>query len=354
LKEGLTLRLVSPAELSLLETHLSGLIDRTLGGHDLGELTDALRAYVLSGGKRIRPQLCLWTYQHCGGTESSNTSHSVLDLACAWELFHAFLLAHDDIIDNGDYRRAQPSLHRRLAALDSGSPIFGINMAIVGGDLLFTAALSLLHNLELPGDRYRDVLKLFSRVASTTGFGQAIDIVQAHVPLDAVREEELLREYHWKTAAYTFEGPMMSGALAAGASVPAQQAISRFSLALGQAYQLQNDLVDLAAPAHEGCDLVQGKRTITLIRARAAMSPPDRAALDYALASATLGGTDGVAIAERLRQDLLDRGAVARTADVVTTLLVDSETAASDSALPPTLRTGLHQLLQSLRAAYFR
>lgn len=348
------MRLVSPNELALLETHLAGLIDRTLGGHDLAELTDALRAYVLAGGKRIRPQLCLWTYQHFGGTSSLSPDHSVLDLACAWELFHAFLLAHDDIIDNGDYRRSQPSLHRRLASLDSGSPVFGINMAIVGGDLLFTAALSLLHDLELPGDRYRNVLKLFSRVAATTGFGQAIDIVQGHVPLDAVREEELLREYHWKTAAYTFEGPMLSGALAAGASEPAQNAISRFSLALGQAYQLQNDLIDLAAPAHEGCDLVQGKRTITLIRARAAMTPSDRAAFDTRLAAATRGGPDGITQAELLRQDLLDRGAIARTADIVSTLLADSESAASDSALPQSLQSGLHQLLQSLRAAYFR
>jgi geranylgeranyl diphosphate synthase type I len=229
-----------------------------------------------------------------------------------------------------------------------------VNLAIVGGDLLFTAALSLLHDLNLPGERYREVLRLFSRVAATTGFGQAIDIVQGHVPLDAVREEELLREYHWKTAAYTFEGPMLSGAVAAGACKSAQEAISRFSLALGQAYQLQNDLIDLAAPAHEGCDLVQGKRTITLIRARAGLAESQRAGFDARLAAATRGGDEGIAIAESLRQELLDRGAIAATADVVSKLLLDSEAAASEPSLPQSLRTGLHHLLQSLRAAYFR
>ena len=57
-------------------------------------------------------------------------------------------------------------------------------------------------------------------------------------------------------------------AILAGASEGAQRAISRFALALGQAYQLQNDLLDLSQPVHEGSDLVQGKRTIALVRAR--------------------------------------------------------------------------------------
>lgn len=354
------MNLVRSEELACLEQHLSALVDRTLGsgvgGDGLAELTDSLKSYVLGGGKRIRPQLCMWTYDRLGSDEAwrSRESGGLRDLACAWELFHAFLLAHDDIIDNGDFRRSQPSLHKRLAALDSGCEVFGVNLAIVGGDLLFTAALSLLHDLELPAERYRGVLKLFSRVAATTGFGQAIDIVQGHVPLDAVREEELLREYHWKTAAYTFEGPMLSGAVAAGASQAAQDAISRYALSLGQAYQLQNDLIDLAVPAHEGCDLVQGKRTITLIRARAAMTDGERAQLDERLSAATRGGPAGVAEAESLRQDLLARGAVATSAKVVAGLLADAQAAADDPAVPPALRQGLSELLVGLKAAYFR
>ena len=87
------------------------------------------------------------------------------------------------------------------------------------------------------------------------------------------------RQYHWKTAAYTFEGPMLSGALLAGLGEPAGGPCPPSPCALGQAYQLQNDLVDLGGAAHEGCDLVQGKRTVTLLRARSAMPDGQRAQL---------------------------------------------------------------------------
>lgn len=354
------MRLIASDQLERLESHLAALLGPTLSSDpnakstSLPELSDALRSYVLAGGKRVRPQLVLWTWQHCqvGRLEASPTT-SILNLACAWELFHAFLLAHDDIIDKGETRRSQPSLHRRLASLDSGSEVFGINLAIVGGDLLFTAALQLLHDLDLPHEPYRQILQLFSRIASITGFGQAIDIVQGHVPLSAVREEELLREYHWKTAAYTFEGPMLSGAIAAGAPKAAQAALSRFSLSLGQAYQLQNDLIDLSAPSHEGSDLVQGKRTITLLRARAALSETDRAAFDYRVAMATTQSHTAMHEAELLRQYLLKSEAATQTQMLVNDLLAEAETATRDTSLPGTLQVAMTSLLTNLKGSYF-
>jgi geranylgeranyl diphosphate synthase, type I len=345
-------RLVPPDELDRLESHLGKLLARRLVSEHLPDLTQALHAYVLAGGKRVRPQLCLWTFQRCAPAQP--TTDCILDLACAWELFHAFLLAHDDIIDSSATRRSQPSLHYRLASLDSGSEAFGVNLAIVGGDLLFTAALSLLHDLDLPQDRYRRVLQLFSRVAATTGLGQAIDIVQGHVPLPQVREEELLLEYHWKTAAYTFEGPMLSGALAAGAPQTTLDALSQYSLSLGQAYQIQNDLIDLQAPAHEGCDLVQGKRTITLLRARAGAAETGRQEFDARLARITVGGPAAIAEAEIMRQDLLASPAATRTRELVASLLEQALTAANTPTLPPSLRNGLHDILAGLRSAYFR
>lgn len=358
-ERGVSVRLVRREELDQLERHLAAVVDRTLSpsaGDGLENVVASLKSYVLGGGKRIRPQLCLWTCGHfdVDGPWRHRPQGGVLDLACAWELFHAFLLAHDDIIDNGDVRRDQPSLHRRLAELDSGCRMFGVNLAIIGGDLLFAAAMSLLHELELPPERYRAVLKLFSRVAAQTGLGQAIDLLQGHVPLDDVREEALLREYGWKTAVYTFEGPMLSGAIAAGADAACQAAISRFALALGQAYQLQNDLLDLSVPAHSGCDLVQGKRTVTLMRARAAMSPEQRRRLEERLARAMRGDEAGVAEAERLRQELLSGGAAAMSAVVVGQLLTEAEAAAGDTALPVSLRSGLCSLLGRLRESYFR
>ena len=389
------LNLLSDEDLAGLELHLRRVLARALAPADdsqadsqaharadapagVSPLRDAVSAYVLHGGKRLRPQLCVWTFRCAvggrewvvGGEEreareenaarpSPPTTYSLpptplLDLACAWELFHAFLLVHDDIIDGADRRRDRPSLHRHLQSLDSDCARFGVNLGIVAGDLLFGAAMRLWHEADLPPDQYRAALRLFSRIACTTGFGQAVDIVQGHVPLDEVREHTLLREYHWKTAAYTFEGPMLTAAILAGLGEGARAAISRFALALGQAYQLHNDVADLLAPAHEGCDLVQGKRTVTLIRARAAMAGPDRRSLDRRLDElGGVGGREGVRLAETLRRELISQGAAGRTRALVDEFLLTAAAAARDPALPPALATGLTGLLGTLRHGYF-
>ncbi len=402
------MKLLCDKDLAGLETHLRRVLVRTLAtglataespgdsaiesaieSPGVSPLRDAIAAYVLHGGKRLRPQLCLWTYRCAVGSRQSAVGSeegegaatsaslptadcrlptSLLDLACGWELFHAFLLVHDDIIDGADRRRDRPSLHRHLQSLDSDSARFGMNLGIVAGDLLFSAAMRLWHEVDLPDAQYRPALRLFSRIASTTGFGQAIDIVQGHVPIGEVREATLLREYHWKTAAYTFEGPMLTAAVLAGLGEGACAAIGRYALALGQAYQLQNDLADLLAPSHEGSDLVQGKRTVTLVRARAAMTAADRRTLDGRLKSldALTGGgrevgqhgardaaREGVRLAESLRRDLLTAGAAGRTQALVDDFLRTAETAAADRELPPGLASGLGGLLGALRKGYF-
>lgn len=318
-------------------------------------MNELIRCYVLAGGKRIRPQLCLWTYEKSGARgQGSGVSPAVpLDLACAWELFHAFLLVHDDIIDNSFTRRGEASLHRQLASLDGNTTAFGANLGIVAGDLLFSAATRVWHELELPDDLYRAELKLYSRIATTTGFGQAIDICQSHAGLDEVDEHLLLKEYHWKTAAYTFEGPMLSGAIMARVSDGAMGAISRFALSLGQAYQIQNDLLDLSNPAHEGSDLVQGKRTIALVRARSAMADGRRADFDRRLDELKHANGQALGIAEGLRRDLWNSGAIETTQDLIADFLGAAYSASQDPALPPPLSSAMSQMLSSLKQQYF-
>ncbi|MDB5297324.1 MAG: geranylgeranyl diphosphate synthase, partial [Phycisphaerales bacterium] len=205
--------LLSREQRHRLESHLGPLVERVLrgcGGADAppavggsrGPLVETIRQFVLDGGKRVRPQLCLWAYAHArpdgGGIGRSGSDvggptavpspaafpSAVLDVACAWELFHAFLLCHDDIIDRSDRRRGRPTLHHRLAGLDGGSVVFGANLGIVAGDLLCVGSMRLLHELDLTGTdggpaltaaAYQRLLKLFSRVACETGFGQAVD-----------------------------------------------------------------------------------------------------------------------------------------------------------------------------------
>lgn len=364
------MELVSRTLRERIESHLGSILHRALG---MGATTDSndsasrsplvetIRQFVLAGGKRIRPQLSLWTYEHARDTDGAGALPEIaMDVACAWELFHAFLLCHDDIIDGANRRRQEPTLHHRLALLDGGSMIFGANLGIVAGDLLFVGSMRLLHEMDLESAQppltvsaYQQLLRLFSRVACETGFGQAVDIVQSHVPIGAVDERTVLQGYHWKTAAYTFEGPMLSGATLAGLNEAGRNAVSRFSLAIGQAYQLHNDVLDLLSESHDGCDLVQGKRTPTLLRARQVLGSKGRQEFDERVEAIKAGGPHAVALAEVLRVDLLQGGAVDRTRDVIADLLAEARAATDDDALSPGFSSALTGLLAGLTAKYF-
>ncbi len=353
--------LVPPSDLQRLDRHLDRCLTRVLDdavppAAGLGRMNDRLRKYAQRGGKRVRPQLCLWAFDHAGGTRDAagDPPPAVLDVCCAWEVFHAFLLVHDDLIDAADTRHAAPSLHRQLQQLDHDGEQFGRNLAIIAGDLLFGAALRLVAECDAPPAARCDLMQLFSRIACTTGFGQAIDILQAEVPLGGVSEATLLREYHWKTAAYTFEGPLVSGAMLAGAGPDARAGLARFARTLGQAYQLQNDLADLFAPAHDGCDLIQGKRTPTLLRARSTLPPERQGEFDRRVDALRSANGHAVEQAEQLRRELFASGAVEQTGRLVRDLLTDACATAAEPAVGAGLGAGLAELVAGLEATYFR
>jgi geranylgeranyl pyrophosphate synthase len=354
------LTLVSPIDLKRIDRHLAECLTRVLdeaaNAPGLHRFNDRLHAYVQRGGKRVRPQLCLWAYDRSGGPRdgAGDPPAAVLDVACAWEVFHAFLLVHDDLIDAADTRHAAPSLHRQLQSLDHDGEQFGRNLALVAGDLLFGAALRLLAESDAPAPVRVDLMQQFARVACTTGFGQAIDVLQAEAPLSAVSEATLLREYHWKTAAYTFEGPLVSGATLAGAPPQSRDVLARFARAVGQAYQMQNDLSDLSTPAHDGCDLIQGKRTPTLLRARSTWPADRQDDFDRRVETLRTANGQAVKLAEQLRQDVIDSGAVEQTRQWVADLLADARAAAAEPDVDPTLAAGLADLIDGLELTYFR
>lgn len=347
------MRLISNDDHRRIEHYLATRTRESLSEGLPPRLREALVSFVLAGGKRIRPQLVAWTWRSALREPAAPLSSDLLRLAAGWELFHAFLLIHDDLIDRADVRRDRPALQHELAALHGGCASTGSSLAIVAGDLFFAVAMSLWHELELPPDRFRESLRLFSRIAALTGFGQAIDILQERVPLDEVAEATLLREYCWKTAAYTFEGPMLSAAIAAGLGESARGAVSRFAMGVGQAYQLQNDLVDLASPCHAGSDLVQGKRTVTLVGHRARLSAGARRELDEWLQRIAESDGQAIELAERLREVLLSEGADRRTKALIDGLLDDAARACADPALPPGMGDALEGLLAALRRDYF-
>ena len=337
-----------------IEAGLARRLDALLCGGDLADVGPVTRAVVdhvvHGGGKRVRPQLCLWACRAYGGDP---TGPAAMDVACGWELFHAFLLVHDDLIDASASRRGRPSLHRKLASLDGDSATFGANLAIVAGDLLFAAAIRLWHGDDaqsdpLPTDVRRRLLSLFGRVSLQTGAGQAADVTFGHLSIESADESRVLAGYGAKTAAYTFEGPAVSGAILAGADADACRRLSAFSLALGKAYQLHNDLLDLARPAVVGGDLEQAKRTVTLLRGWASSDGDGRESMgrDLRVVESPGATEDRLAAAERLRRRLHDVGAIESTRRLVSDLVAE----AREHADAPATRG----LLDSLDRDYFQ
>ncbi|MGC4031224.1 MAG: polyprenyl synthetase family protein [Tepidisphaeraceae bacterium] len=344
------MRFLDPDQSQRFEHHLAGVCRQFLAEVRSPPLAERLLAYVQAGGKRIRPHLVLWTYTHAVEGDRP-TPKSALDVAAAWELFHAFLLIHDDIIDGSDCRRGLPALHRQLQSLDSDSPRFGVNLGIVAGDLLYAWTNRILAGLDVPATAFRDLHRLFARIATTTGLGQVEDVLRSHEPIAHRSEATLLQEYHWKTAAYTFEGPMLSAAILAGLPDAAHAAVSRFALCLGQAYQMQNDLLDLIRPVGRGSDLVEGEHTYTLLKAREFLCDGDRERFDHDFAEVVASDGRAIELAESVRRRMLDTPAVAATHDRIQSLLGDC--LADTAALPPCLVGAMTASLGALRKRYF-
>lgn len=352
--DGRMLNLISDTQFRDFDNHFRHKLDQILDIPDLASLSQLMKLYACRSGKRLRPQLVIWTYLNASDRSESSAPEVVLDVATAWEIFHAFLLIHDDIVDGSDQRRNQPALHKQLQSLDSDSPRFGVNLGIVAGDLMYAATQRILSELQTDAESYRQLHRLFARVASLTGFGQAVDILQSHVPLKLCDVHTLLREYHWKTAAYTFEGPMLSGAILADLSDAARQAISEFALSIGQAYQIQNDLIDLLKPVSEGSDLVEGKRTLTLLLARSAQSSSEHDALDQTLSLIQNAPLEqALSLADRLRCQILQTPAVEQTIDIIRDLLRTSARVLQSRALPDSLRQSMRSILELMQQKYF-
>lgn len=343
------MQLLTNDQLLAFDRHLYSVLGQFVAEINSPPLAARLVDYVQHGGKRIRPQLVLWTYGYAAST--AQPPEPVMDVAVAWELFHAFLLIHDDIIDGSDQRRGHPALHRQLQSLDSNSPRFGSNLGIVAGDLFYAWCNRLLANLDVPAEAFRELHRMFTRVATLTGLGQAVDVMQSHAEIARRDEETLLQEYHWKTAAYTFEGPMLSAAILAGLPQPAHAAISRFALSLGQAYQMQNDLLDIVRPVTEGSDLVEGKHTYTLLKAREFLIDGERQQFDRDIQAIVASEGQAIGLAESVRQRLLRTEAVNATHNRIAELLEDSLT--DIAALPPELGRAMNGCLAEMRRHYF-
>ncbi|WP_182830349.1 polyprenyl synthetase family protein [Tautonia rosea] len=246
---------------------------------------------VLNGGKRIRPRLCLASYRIVSGTEAF-PPRPVWQVASSLEIFHSFMLVHDDLIDESVVRRDQDALHEALRREhdrpdSERARKLGHDLALLGGDLMFALGMRMVSRSGIDPTIALQIQSLLSDMLLETGLGEALDVLYDDRPLDQMTEGQIVEAYIRKTARYSISGPLVLGAMLAQAPRTVWRALDRYGDLLGLGYQIRNDLDAMAVCLDEGDhpDLDGGKRTLLLWTAYQRLSPPGQLDLEQALAS---------------------------------------------------------------------
>jgi geranylgeranyl diphosphate synthase type I len=245
---------------------------------DLRELIDTLHDFLFAGGKRIRPVMCI-----CGwyAADGRGDPEPVVRAAASLELFHAFALIHDDVMDNSDIRRGRSTIHRLLAARhrSRGGPgnadRFGLNAAVLLGDLALALSDQLLHTSLTPV-QLRAALPVIDTMRTEVMFGQYLDLLGTGRPTDDVAHALELSRF--KTAKYTVERPLHLGGTLAGCDTAVTDACTAYALPIGEVFQLRDDLLgafgDPAATGKSATDdFREGKCTVLMALAVARAAP---------------------------------------------------------------------------------
>ncbi len=193
------------------------------------QLSVAMTYSALAGGKRFRPILT-YTVAKCFGAELSRADSS----ACALELIHIYSLIHDDLpaMDDDDLRHNQPTCHKK----------FGEAQAILAGDALQALAFSTIADDSHLEDRTKvALLQQLGQAAFEMAQGQSIDLSVVSKQVDV----QTLEHMHSKKTGALLSCAVRLGAIVANCSEQDQQLLQKFSQAIGLAYQIQDDVLDI-------------------------------------------------------------------------------------------------------------
>ena len=231
----------------------AALVERALAecvaesGGPGSRLFEAMRYSLMAGGKRLRPVLALAACEAVGGTLDA-----AIGLACAIEMIHTYSLVHDDLpcMDDDDLRRGRPTNHK----------VYGEAIATLAGDALLTDAFAVLARSATPGTHPLPAQALLDTIAELAGAagssgmvgGQVIDLLGEGRSLD-LRE---LEQLHGRKTGALFVAAVCGGARLGGATATQLTSMREYAQALGLAFQVIDDLLDVEASTE-----VMGKRT---------------------------------------------------------------------------------------------
>ena len=263
-------------------------------------LGEAMRYAVLDGGKRLRPLLVMAACEAVAGNPQA-----ALRAACAVELIHAYSLVHDDMpcMDNDVLSRGKPTVHVR----------FGQAQALLAGDALQALAFELLtpDDSTMPASMQALLCRMLAQAAGFQGMagGQAIDLASVGQPIGSAQ----LHEMHKLKTGALLQASVMMGAACGRPTVSAQRALSDYGAALGLAFQVVDDVLDVVADSGTlgktaGKDAAQDKPTFVSLMGLQASKKYAQELLSQAHSSLRAADLENTAALRALADMLVNRG----------------------------------------------
>jgi octaprenyl-diphosphate synthase len=220
---------------------------------------------VAGGGKRLRPALLLLT---AGATGYRGSDHHAL--AAAIEMIHTATLLHDDVVDESDLRRGHATANAQ----------FGNAASVLVGDFLYSRAFQMM-----VGQGRMRVLEVLADATNVIAEGEVLQLMHAG---DTDLTEAAYLEVIQRKTAKLFEAPARLGAVLGDAPSDVEDALARYGMHLGTAFQLVDDVLDYSGTTESigknlGDDLAEGKMTLPLIRAMTTGNAQDAALIKHAI-----------------------------------------------------------------------
>ena len=326
------------------QTHYLGEI-----GTELIPAAEAINAFLLDGGKRLRPLFAYCGYVSAGGQDDDAMIRAISSL----ELLQGCALIHDDLMDASDTRRGKPSIHRvfesihRNDELSGSASNYGASAAILLGDLALVWADQMLHRSGISDIQLVRVLSIYDEMRVEIMAGQFLDIHEQALATQSVARSLKIARY--KSGKYTVERPLHFGASLALPSGKEREnffaMFSEFGLPLGEGFQLRDDLLGVfgdptltGKPA--GDDLREGKRTVLM-----AMTQDRATAKQEAVIAKYFGDrhldSEGV---EALREIIIETGARDHVEELIEKLTLTALDALNREEIPPAAHALLNEL----------
>ena len=256
-------------------------------------LINQLSHYIISsGGKRLRPLLALICARACGYQDNRH-----IDLAAIIEFIHTATLLHDDVVDESELRRGK----------ETANNVWGNQAAVLVGDFLYSRSFEMMVSV---GNMR--VMEILSTTTNTIAEGEVLQLLNCH---DAdTTEARYMEVIHSKTAKL-FEAACQLGAVITQQPAEVEDAMARYGMHLGTAFQLVDDVLDYTASSEEmgknvGDDLAEGKPTLPLIIALQRSTGETAAALRQAIEE---GGLEHIEI---IMQAIAETDSIAYTLEL--------------------------------------